>query len=120
MASPNEFHEIGAWMIADILKIQGWDIDYLGANTPQNDLIKFLLSSLPDILLISVTMLFNVEKVKEIIDSIKTNTDLNKMKIMVGGRIFIENPELGITLGADGFGANIEDAKKLAGQWERI
>jgi MerR family transcriptional regulator, light-induced transcriptional regulator len=118
-ASPNEFHEIGAWMIADILKIQGWDTDYLGANTPQNDLIQFLLSSRPGILAISVTMPFNAGKVKDIIDIIKANTVFNKMKIMVGGRVFIEHPELGTTLGADGFGVNISDVKKMAGQWEK-
>jgi MerR family transcriptional regulator, light-induced transcriptional regulator len=118
-ASPNEFHEIGAWMIADILKIQGWDVDYLGANTPQNDLVQFLLSSRPDVLAISVTMPFNVEKVKDIIDLIKPNPVFNKMKIMVGGRVFIEHPSLGVALGADGFGINIADVKRLASQWEK-
>jgi methanogenic corrinoid protein MtbC1 len=37
-AAPNEFYEIGAWMISDILEFDGWEVRYLGANTPVNDL----------------------------------------------------------------------------------
>ena len=83
-ASPNEFHETGAWMITDILAVEGWDVQYLGANTPQNDLVNFLLSFRPDVLAISVTMPFNIEKTKSIIDSIKASSGIEKMKIMVG------------------------------------
>ena len=116
-ASPNEFHEIGAWMIADILEHDGWDMHYLGANTPQNDLLQFLLSFRPDILAISITTPFNIEKVKDIVDSIRKDKELEKMKIMVGGRIFNEYPDLWRMMGADGFAVNVEDARKLAQQW---
>jgi methanogenic corrinoid protein MtbC1 len=79
----------------------------------------FLLSFLPDILALSVTMSFNIEKIKDIIDSIKKNKELEKMKIMVGGRIFNEHPDLWHAMGADGFAVNTEDAKKLALKWEK-
>lgn len=116
-ASPNEFHEIGAWMIADILESEGWNVRYLGANTPQKDLLQFLLSFRPAILAISITMPFNIEKVKEIIDAIRKDKVFENMKIIVGGRIFNEHPALWQTIGADGFAVNIEDAKKLVQQW---
>ena len=118
-ASPNEFHEIGAWMIADILEIEGWEVHYLGANTPLDDLIQYLLLYEHDVLAISVTMPFNIDKAKDIIESIKKNSVLKNMKIMVGGRVFNENSTLWLTIGADGFAANIEDAKKLMHKWEK-
>ena len=118
-ASPNEFHEIGAWMIADILEIEGWDVNYLGANTPQNDLFQYLQSFRPNILAISVTMPFNIEKAKDIINLIRKDSVLKNMKIMVGGRVYNEHPKLWQTIGADGFAVNIEDAKKLAQQWQK-
>ena len=32
-AAPHNFHEIGARMLADCLGLDGWEVDYLGANT---------------------------------------------------------------------------------------
>ena len=40
--APNEFHEIGAWMIANTLEGDGWDIHFLGSNTPKRDLLLHL------------------------------------------------------------------------------
>lgn len=32
--APNEFHEVGCRMVADFLEAEGWNVYYLGANTP--------------------------------------------------------------------------------------
>ncbi|MBF0573921.1 MAG: cobalamin-dependent protein [Desulfamplus sp.] len=113
-ASPNEFHEIGAWMIADTLEQEGWDVRYLGANMPKEDLILFVKSFIPDLLAISVTMPFNITYVKEAIAKIRDDDELKNIKIIVGGRVFNETPKLWQATGADGFAANLEDAKNLA------
>jgi MerR family transcriptional regulator, light-induced transcriptional regulator len=118
-ACPNEFHEIGAWMIADILELDGWNVQYLGANTPEQDLLEFLSLSRPDILAISVTMPFNIERAKDIIDSIRASSWLQDMKVMVGGRVFNDQPRLRRKIGADGAAPNLGEAKKLARSWRR-
>ncbi len=41
-AAPNEFHEIGAWMVSDMLELDGWEVRYCGANTPVPDLLNCL------------------------------------------------------------------------------
>ena len=33
-SSPNKLHEIGAWMVSEIFELAGWEVRYLGANTP--------------------------------------------------------------------------------------
>lgn len=113
-ASPNEFHEIGAWMIADILEQDGWDVRYLGANMPKDDLIVFIRLFIPDLLVISVTMPFNIIYVRDVIAQIKSDNELSAIKVMVGGRVFNETPKLWESTGADGFASNLEEAKHLA------
>ncbi|MEE4254589.1 MAG: cobalamin-dependent protein [Desulfuromusa sp.] len=116
-ASPNEFHEIGAAMISDVLEHDGWDIDYLGANVPQEDLLQHLRDFQPTFLALSATLPFNVEKIQSIISQIRQDQALKEIKVMVGGRVFNDNAELWKTIGADGFTANLRGARKLAQQW---
>ena len=39
-SSPNEFHELGGRMLSDLLESEGWDVSYLGANNPPEEVIK--------------------------------------------------------------------------------
>ena len=118
-SAPNEFHEIGAWMISDVLESVGWQVRYLGANAPLDGLLAMLHNFHPDIFLISATMHFNILKVTEIISKMRTEADLCQIKVMVGGRVFNEAPDIWSTTGADGFAANARTAKKLAEKWKK-
>lgn len=116
-AAPGEFHEIGAWMVSDLLEQDGWQVTYLGANTPDQDLLKLLDDNLPDILALSVTMPFNLDRAESIVSAIHKNPLHRGLKILIGGRVFIDNPELEKTLGADGFAANLDDALRTTRSW---
>lgn len=116
-SSPNELHEIGGWMISDILEQDGWDIRSLGANTPADDLLLFLSEVQPEILMISVTMPFNILNAKKVIDRVKSDDNLRSIKIMIGGRPFNDTKDLWKSTGADGFAVNAEEAKKIADGW---
>jgi len=112
-AAPNEFHEIGAWMIADIVEQNGWDVKYLGANTPKEGLLEMLRTSKTNILMLSVTMPFNILNAKDIISSIREDEELNKTIIVVGGRAFNDTEKLWESTGADYFAPNAHDVKEL-------
>jgi len=116
-SAPNEFHEIGAWMISDLLEQDGWEVRYLGANTPVNDLLNLLRSFRPDVLALSVTMPFNILEAKGMIEAVRKEKALDTMRIMVGGRPFNDIREMWRSIGADGFAANAEDAIRLADEW---
>ncbi|MDJ0623792.1 MAG: cobalamin-dependent protein [Desulfocapsaceae bacterium] len=115
----NEFHEIGAWMISDVLYHDGWQVRYLGANTPGTDLLTMVDDFYPDLLAISVTMPFSITAVKNVIASIKENVLHKDLKVMVGGRVFNDNPELLEFVGAHGFAANTDEALRLTRNWQR-
>ncbi|MCA1796713.1 MAG: cobalamin B12-binding domain-containing protein [Geobacteraceae bacterium] len=112
-AAPGEFHEIGAWMVSDILEQDGWQVRYLGANTPTADLIKMLKSFRPHILALSVTMPFNLHKTKEAIEQIKAETELKDLFIIVGGNAFSQSKDLWRSCGADAWAANIHDLHSI-------
>ncbi len=116
-AAPGEFHEIGAWMVSDLLEQDGWQVSYLGANTPDQDLIKLLDEYLPDLLVLSVTMPFNLDKAKALVAAVRENSIHRSMRILVGGRVFVDNPELEKAIGADGLAANLDEALRITRSW---
>jgi methanogenic corrinoid protein MtbC1 len=109
-AAPNEFHELGAWMLSDLLELDGWDVSYLGANTPKEDLVALVRRGRPAFLALSVTMSFNLEKAKALIAAVKEQPAVSPVRVIVGGRAFGLEPGLWKTLGADAWAENARDA----------
>ena len=112
-----EFHELGAWMVADLLALEGWEVSYLGANTPTGDLLDMLLSLKPDLLALSSAMPFNLDRVQESILDVRAREELKATRILVGGRIFREMDDLWRLTGADGWARDARQAVALASQW---
>jgi len=117
-ASTSEFHEIGAWMVSDHFEYLGWQVRYLGANTPISDLMDLLEDFKPSILALSVTMPFNLVHARELIDTVKGNNTTRSINVLVGGRVFNENPELWETIGADGYAADVSAIDSVIGGWD--
>jgi MerR family transcriptional regulator, light-induced transcriptional regulator len=118
-AGPNEYHEIGARMVADLLELDGWDVTYLGANTPIMDMIELFKKQKPFFVAISVATLFNLDKVRQAISIIRQNQEISGIKIMVGGLAFSGMPELWREIGADGYAGDAGSAVKISGEWWR-
>lgn len=113
-AAANEFHEIGAWMLASCLESDGWDVQYLGANTPCSDLLDFVHSEKPDLLCISVAMIFNIGAVKTVIDGVRSQPDLDGMRVLVGGQALLHDPDIFHVLKADAMATDCKSAMNVA------
>lgn len=116
-AAPNEYHETGARCVADLLALDGWEIDYLGANTPQDELLKYLLQTKPNLLALSVAMPFNLDITNEAVAAVKEQPELAGIRVMVGGLAFAMVPELWQLTGADGYAPHAKAAVELARTW---
>jgi MerR family transcriptional regulator, light-induced transcriptional regulator len=116
-AAPNEFHEIGPRMVADLLEIDGWDIDYTGANTPSQDLLDLALEKTPFFIAISVGMPFNLDRTQELVKMIREKPQLKDTKIMVGGHSLKMSRQTKDVLGVDALGDSARDAVMLASEW---
>lgn len=108
-----ELHEIGARMVADFFEMDGWDSYFLGANTPPGSVLQTVLDRQADILAISATMTFHVNKVTDIIHSVRENAALST-KILVGGYPFNLSTDLWRKVGADGYAIDADSAVKEA------
>jgi methanogenic corrinoid protein MtbC1 len=107
-----ELHEIGVRMLADIFELSGWDTYYLGANTPDSGILSTIESQQPEIVAISATMTFHLNKVENLINFIR-RSNLSNSKILVGGYVFKADPNLWKEVGANGFAPDAETALEL-------
>ena len=116
-AAPNEFHQIGAWLVADALAADGWRTSFLGADTPAAELKKMAEKLQPDIICISVTMPFNLDKAALAIADLRSAPQLNKTRIMIGGLPLNLLPSLSNALAADAWAGDCREAVELARKW---
>jgi len=108
-----ELHELGIRMVSDFFELEGWDTYYLGANTPHNSVIDMIKATGADVLAISATIPIHISKVQKLITDVRNDIPSDKIKIMVGGKPFNDNPELWQKVNADVFAHTAEkDVKK--------
>ncbi len=121
-AGPNEFHEVGARMLADFLEMEGWDVTYLGANMPKEEILAILKQRAPFMVALSVATVINLDHARQTIEAIRADVETRAIKIMVGGLAFNSMPQLWRKLGADGYAADAGKGTLSANAWwgERI
>ena len=113
-AAANEFHELGARMVADLFDLDGWDVTYIGSNVPVEAAEEMIRNEKPSVVGLSVTMPFNLEKTADLVDRIHSSPELAGVKIIVGGRAFQFSPTLWQTIGADAYANNAIEALNAA------
>lgn len=84
--TPGEYHQVGARMVADYFELNGWDGYFLGANTPENELIKYITEVKPDIVAISMSVSFNLSTLIQMVEKIRFQ--FPDLSIFVGGQGF--------------------------------
>ncbi|HQN04133.1 MAG TPA: MerR family transcriptional regulator [Anaerolineaceae bacterium] len=106
--APDEFHEIGSLMLAILLRSQGYRIDYLGADIPLDDLVDFVESEKPAMVILSVTMQGAAKYVEIASQQIAA---LKKAPLFgYGGAIFISQPKLRLQVKGTYLGDSINSA----------
>lgn len=79
-----EFHELGARIISDYFEYKGWESIYLGANTPQNEIIEIIDLKEPELVGISCNFYMNILRLLKLINEL--NSKFPKQKIIIGGQ----------------------------------
>jgi methanogenic corrinoid protein MtbC1 len=101
-SSPNEFHEIGARILADMLEIHGWDVYFTGANTPVDGILELLREHHAQFLCISTTMVSHLEDVAAMVREVRSMPDFS-VHVIVGGQAYVGDPTSWKAVGADRF-----------------
>lgn len=76
-------HSIGGRMMADFLLVDGWQVDFLGANVPKDDLLSFIKSRSFDLVVLTVSMREQFPTATETINEIKSLKQAPS--VMLGG-----------------------------------
>lgn len=83
---PNEFHQIGAKMVADTFELNGWDGHFVGANTPTTELMKMIQENDPDVIALSLSIYFNLPNFEKMVSEIRG--EFPETPIWAGGQAF--------------------------------
>ena len=82
-------HLGGALMFADLLRFDGWDVDFLGTDTPSDAILEMVQSNNPDLLCLSVTLPDQVGAAAETAKIVKSTAP--STTIIVGGGAINQN-----------------------------
>lgn len=81
-----EHHQVGAKMIADIFEMHGWDGYFIGANTPAEELNRFIAEQKPDVVGLSLSIYFNINELKGFLARLRLR--FPDIPVIVGGQAF--------------------------------
>ncbi len=105
-----ELHELGIRMVSDFFEMEGWHTYYLGANSTKDGILEMIKECNADILAISATMYYHIPQVNELISFVRNSNEIEKLKIMVGGKAFNMNKSLWKETKADIYATDAQDA----------
>lgn len=112
-----ELHDFPARLVADALDMAGFEVRYLGASVPLPSLLAMLDSEPPDLLVLSVTMAFNVPALREAMQRVRARHA--GLPIAVGGGACSWHPGLASEVGASIQGNDaaelVDNARRLLG-----
>jgi methanogenic corrinoid protein MtbC1/DNA-binding XRE family transcriptional regulator len=101
-------HSFGARIFADFLLFDGWSVEFLGANTPIEDLVSFVKDNKPNIVGLSISVNEYLDltiKAIKLLKGLKTPP-----KIIVGGKAAADSSQLLKQSGADSICLSATDA----------
>jgi methanogenic corrinoid protein MtbC1 len=112
-AAPGEQHLLGPIMVAEFFRRAGW-IVLGGPLWTSQDHLALVSANWIDMFGLSVTNADCLEATAAAIPSIRRASRNPGVQILLGGRIFVENPDLAIRLGANGTASDGNQAALLA------
>jgi methanogenic corrinoid protein MtbC1 len=77
-----EQHDFPCRLVSDALDLAGFDVKYLGANVPTVSLCERVRAEQPDLVVLSVTMVFNVPALRQAVAALR---EVSSATIAVGG-----------------------------------
>lgn len=106
LCAPNEQHEFGARLVADLLECDGWNVDFYGASLPSWGLAAEIAARAPRVVGISAALVAHLGCVKQMIDTIRAELGSDAPVMAVGGNAFRGEGDLFSLVGADLYAAD--------------
>ncbi|MGW5734040.1 MULTISPECIES: cobalamin B12-binding domain-containing protein [Streptomyces] len=104
-----EWHALPARLLAEVLRLRGWRVDFLGAHTPTPHLVRHLHQQVPDAVALSSSIPTNLP----VAHAALTACQAVGTPVLVGGAAFGPGGRYAGLLGADAWAADARDAAEL-------
>ncbi len=109
--APGEQHTFGLFMVMEFLRRDGWTC-YSGTPATNRDFVKLAESQDFELIGLSVSADRHLDDARRLINELRR---VSKAKVLVGGRCFLDRPELVEDLGADAMATDGREAIRVVG-----
>ncbi len=107
-------HDLGLRMVSDAFEVKGWEVQFLGADTPTPSLLEQMDRFRPDLVGLSISMPSQVSTGREVIQNIRSDGGAGRPAVLIGGLALNQLDGLWRDLDADLWGANAREALREA------
>ena len=112
---PGEQHTLGIFMVAEFLLRDGWGVQ-VGTPATSDELLTLVRDEWFDVVGFSAACDTRLLKLRHEIANVRRHARNPRLVVLVGGRVFVDNPELVARVGADGYAPTAADAPRCARQ----
>lgn len=113
LCPPEEYHDVGARMAADILTIAGYRTIFVGSNTPFRVFEAGLEAERIDYVAISISNPYHLVSTRRIVDGIRAGHP--NVKIILGGNAILKHPDMSDVMKPDYISMSLKDLTRLEG-----
>ncbi len=110
---PGEQHTLGVIIVAEFLLRDNWRV-LVGAPWSESDLLNLVASERFDVIGFSVGCENRLSALKREIRRLRAASRNPDVRFLVGGKVFIDDPDLVTRVGADAYATDARDASKVA------
>ena len=97
---PGEQHTFGLLMVTEFFRREGWDV-WGGPSASHGDILEIVKAEKFTVVGFSVSCDDRLDELTEWIQTIRNHSRNREIGVLVGGRVFTDNPELVRQVGAD-------------------
>ncbi len=109
-------HILGLRIVADAFELAGWDVRYLGPNTPTRSLVHLVRDKRPNLVGLSVSMPHHLRAARDVIACLRSEMSEARPAVLLGGLAVNELSSLVTMLGAHATGHDAKSAVEAAAQ----
>ncbi|MEM8694699.1 MAG: cobalamin B12-binding domain-containing protein [Pseudomonadota bacterium] len=110
---PGEQHSFGSVMIEECFSRAGWDTELM-LNSDGPRLTGRLAEQIFDLVGLTISCDCHIEPLPNLIRALRSTSKNADIRIMIGGRVPNEHPDLAAAVGADGTARNAQSAIEVA------
>jgi MerR family transcriptional regulator, light-induced transcriptional regulator len=107
-------HVVGARMVCDAFQLAGWDVQFLGADTPTPALVGHATEWKPDLIGLSVSFPQQLPAAKDVIARLRERFGSVRPPVLLGGLAINRFPHLAEMVGADAHSPDPQEAVAYA------